>query len=257
MGLLYFPLSRVAFKMTATEASQSPEGEEEVVEVLLPNTTIVTHCILKNDITRLQKAFEDDDDPYKETVAELINARGTNGKAPLDIAATLGRIEMSRELIQRGAEVNSKTSKDYCALHHAAAWGKVSILKVLVDALADLQIKNIHGERARETAMRYNHIECVDFLDWAEAKNTLLDTIRNFQEIITDPEKIQGKLAKEDKNIIVNTCKEKTEWVEITTDATTQDFIQQKQGIEEIIQPILQKLNEPPESPQKGQKKGK
>ena len=55
----------------------------------------------------------------------------------------------------------------YTALHHAAAWGKVSLLKVLVDALSDLQLKTAHGEKARETALRYNQTECVDFLDWA------------------------------------------------------------------------------------------
>lgn len=55
----------------------------------------------------------------------------------------------------------------YCAMHHAAAWGKLGVLKVLVEALSDLQQKNIHGERPRETALRYNKTECVDFLDWA------------------------------------------------------------------------------------------
>ena len=55
----------------------------------------------------------------------------------------------------------------YCALHHAAAWGRLGILKVLVEAVADLQLKNISGERAREIALRYSKTECVDFLDWA------------------------------------------------------------------------------------------
>lgn len=47
------------------------------------------------------------------------------------------------------------------------------------------------------------------------------------------------------KNIITNSCKEKTEWVENTSDATTQDFISQRQNLDEIITPIIQKLNEP------------
>ena len=55
----------------------------------------------------------------------------------------------------------------YCAMHHAAAWGKLGVLKALVEAQSDLQQKNVHGERARETALRYNKTECVDFLDWA------------------------------------------------------------------------------------------
>ena len=55
----------------------------------------------------------------------------------------------------------------YAALHHAAAWGKVDCLKMLVDNGADLQLKTKHGERAREIALRYNQTECVDYLDWA------------------------------------------------------------------------------------------
>lgn len=34
---------------------RSDEAEEEDVEVLLPNSTIVTHCIYKNDPLRLAK----------------------------------------------------------------------------------------------------------------------------------------------------------------------------------------------------------
>jgi len=93
-----------------TENVDAPQDE---VEILLPNTTIVTHCILKNDIPRLIKSFEDDTDPFKETIGELINNRDDNGKSPLDIAATLGRADMVRELLQRGADVKSATSKGF------------------------------------------------------------------------------------------------------------------------------------------------
>ncbi|VDI77963.1 Hypothetical predicted protein [Mytilus galloprovincialis] len=237
----------------------TPDGEQEEkeVEILLPNTTIVTHCILKNDSQRFVRCFEDDEDAFKDTVAELINQRGEDGKSPLDLAATLGRGDISKELIQRGADVLAVNCQGYCAMHHAAAWGKLGVLKVLVEALSDLQQKNIHGERPRETALRYNKTECVDFLDWAEAKVDLQNFIKTTQETLADGEKVQGRLTKDDKNIITNTCKEKAEWVERTTDATTKDFITQKMALEEVINPIMQKLNEPVESPQKGAKKGK
>lgn len=233
----------------------TPEGEQEekVVEILLPNTTIVTHCILKNDTQRLVKCFEDDEDEYKDTVADLINQRGEDGKSPLDVAATLGRVDISRELIQRGADVMSVNCQGYSAMHHAAAWGKLGVLKALVEAQSDLQQKNVHGERARETALRYNKTECVDFLDWAEAKVDLLNFIKTTQETLADPDKVQGRLSKDDKNIITNTCKEKAEWVERTSDATTKDFITQKMALEEVINPILQKLNEPP--PERSEKR--
>jgi len=98
--------------MTLTETPNTEEPQEEV-EILLPNTTIVTHCILKDDIPRLRKSFEDETDPFKETIAELINQRDGDGKAPLDICSSLGRVDMIKELLQRGAEVNAVTPKGW------------------------------------------------------------------------------------------------------------------------------------------------
>lgn len=243
--------------MTLQEGDNQEEAQDEI-EILLPNTTIVTHCILKDDIPRLTKSFEDDSDPFKETIAELLNQRDNDGKSPLDISATLGRCDMTKELLQRGADVNSTTPKGFCALHHAAAWGRLEVLKILVEFNCDLQQRNVHGERARETALRYNHTECVDYLDWAEAKVALLDTVKQIQETIQDPEKVMGRLTKDDKTIALNTCKEKAEWVESNPGATTQDFIEQKALLDEILAPVLLKLTEPREEvPQKSQKKSK
>ena len=53
------------------------------------------------------------------------------------------------------------------ALHRAADWGKIDVVKLLVENGADMQATTTYGERARESALRYRHIECVDYLDWA------------------------------------------------------------------------------------------
>lgn len=55
----------------------------------------------------------------------------------------------------------------YSPLHYAAAWGRLGNIKVLVEFSCNLQQRNAHTERPRETAVRYNQTECVDFLDWA------------------------------------------------------------------------------------------
>ena len=52
-------------------------------------------------------------------------------------------------------------------MHRAAAWGHPDCLKVLITNGADLQICNVHGERAREAAARYQKDSCVDYLDRA------------------------------------------------------------------------------------------
>ncbi|KAK7471594.1 hypothetical protein BaRGS_00035757, partial [Batillaria attramentaria] len=224
-----------------SEVSQS----QSMSEVLLPDTTIVTHCIYKNDLERLLKSFDDDTDQYKEQLPELINERDDDGKSPLDLAASFGRVDICRELLKRGADITTITEKGYCPMHHAAAWGRVGVLKVFVEFNANLQQRNVHGERPRETAARYNQTECVDFLDWAEAKVNLSDYIKLCHESVTDPEKAAGRVAKDEKTLVMSQCKEKTEWLETTADATTQDFITQKQAMEEVLGPIMQKLSEP------------
>lgn len=239
--------------MTQLEEENQDEQQEEEQEVLLPNTTIVTHCILKNDISRLTQCFENDADPYKETVSEQLNQRDDDGKSPLDIASALDRADMIKELLQRGADVNSVTEKGYSPLHYAAAWGRIGNMKVLVEFNCNLQQRNVNNERPRETAIRYNQTECVDYLDWAEAKVALLDLCRQTQETVQDPDKVMGRLTKEDKSVAINSCKEKSEWVESTPGATTQDFIEQKDNLDEILAPILLKLTEP--LPEKSEKR--
>ena len=91
--------------------TETPPEEESQEEVLLPDTTIVTHCIYKNDLERLVKSFEDDTDPYKDSINELMNERDEDGKSPLDLAASFGRVDICRELLKRGADLTLITEK--------------------------------------------------------------------------------------------------------------------------------------------------
>ena len=70
--------------------------------------------------------------------------------------------------------IKLNTIAGYTALHRAASWGHTDCLRVLVTNGADLQIRNAHGERAREAAARYKKDNCVDYLDRA-------GTLRHFK----------------------------------------------------------------------------
>ncbi|GFN73507.1 ankyrin repeat domain-containing protein 45 [Plakobranchus ocellatus] len=228
------------------EGEDQGEGEDSEIEQLLPGTNIITHCIYKNDPNRLIRCFEDDQDPYKADVLDLLNERDENGKSPLDLAACLGRNQITKELLQRGADVNNITTKGYSCLHYAAVWGRMPVVKMLIEHGADLRQTNAHGERPREAAIRYNHEECVDFLDWAEAKTLLQEAIKHTQDTIADVDKaVAGRMTKEEKTISLNTAKEKQEWLDSTEDATTQDFIAQRIALMDVVGPVLQKLLEP------------
>ena len=66
---------------------------------------------VKGDIEQLKQLFDDSENPIASDPATVINRRSREGKSALDMAAMLGRKEIVRELMERGADVNSKTSK--------------------------------------------------------------------------------------------------------------------------------------------------
>lgn len=98
-------------------------------------------------------------DNYK-VVAEHIKA-GTDidkkdamsGSTPLITAASFGKIKIARALIDAGADLSIKNNDGATALHVAAFFGRVEIVQMLIDAKADKTIRNNFGATARESVM--------------------------------------------------------------------------------------------------------
>ena len=65
----------------------------------------------KGDIERLRELFEDPESIFSTDPTRALNKRDNDGKSALDIAAMLGRKEIVRELLERGAQINSRTKK--------------------------------------------------------------------------------------------------------------------------------------------------
>lgn len=199
----------------------------------------------KGDVERFRELFDDPESLYSTDPGKALNERDKEGKSALDIAAMLGRKEMVRELLERGADVNFQTKRGYTALHRAASWGHPDCLKVLVTNGADLQIHNVHGERAREAAARYRKDSCVDYLDRAEAQKALVSVITSMKETISDPEKHLGRFTREDKLSGNRFCDEKNDWLESHKEnATVEEIYKQKHELEELLKPILSKLED-------------
>lgn len=199
----------------------------------------------KGDVERFIELFEDPESDYARDPSRVLNARNEDGKSALDLAAMLGRKEMIRELLERGADINSQTKRGYTALHRAASWGHPDCLKVMVLNGADLQIHNTHGERAREIAARYHKDSCVEYLDRAEAQQALLFVISSMKDTITDPEKHLGRFTREDKLNGNRFCDEKSDWLEAHKEnASVEEIYRQKYELEELLKPMLSKLEE-------------
>ncbi|KAI5837291.1 ankyrin repeat-containing domain protein [Morchella snyderi] len=97
-----------------------------------------------------------------------INGRNDKGYTPLQRAAENGDIDLIKLLLDAGAEVNRKTAtQDHpTPLHAAAGNGHLETVKFLIDAGAELDAEaaNTTGATALQTAAERGHIEVVKLL---------------------------------------------------------------------------------------------
>ncbi|MEX2382158.1 MAG: ankyrin repeat domain-containing protein [Opitutales bacterium] len=109
------------------EAPERPAIETETIDEQ------IVAAVMENNLSTLRQLL--DAHPDKITITG-----GTWSKPLLHCAAWEGRLEIARELLQRGADVNARCETDHaCAIHFAAERGHLDIVRLLADAGADLE----------------------------------------------------------------------------------------------------------------------
>lgn len=91
----------------------------------------------------------------------LREARDHAGRTPLLLATELNHIDAARVLIDAGADVNAKDSKQDSPYLLAGAEGRLEILKMTLDHGADLTSTNRYGGTALIPAAERGHVEVV------------------------------------------------------------------------------------------------
>lgn len=180
-----------------------------------------------------------------EVEKENLHLEETNndGKTPLEVACTFGRLPIIEVLVQFGANVKAISERGYTLAHWAATWGSLDVLKYLLNSGVDLLGKNMHGETVCDVARRYDQKECLLFLLKEEAMVLLKRRAQEIKEMINDPEKNMGRLDKNDKNIANKSCDEKSSWVDQNRENGTLEQVQTKSvELENQVKPILIKL---------------
>ncbi len=74
-----------------------------------------------------------------------------SGATPLMSAATFGKPAVAKALIDANADLDIKNNEGSTALHVAAFFCRIEIVQMLIDAKADKTIKNSYGAIPRET----------------------------------------------------------------------------------------------------------
>jgi len=73
---------------------------------------IAIECAASGNIERFVRCFDDENDPFHDSVASLINTRSSDdSKSALDWASLIGNVAMVSELIKRGADINAVSEK--------------------------------------------------------------------------------------------------------------------------------------------------
>jgi ankyrin repeat protein len=120
----------------------------------IANTNTVVKKTVKKPSIDIQMAVISGN---REAVKQHIDA-GTDinqkdamsGSTPLMTAATFNKPEIAKALIDAHADLSIKNNDGGTALHSAAFFGRIEIVQMLIDAKADKTVKNNFGATPRE-----------------------------------------------------------------------------------------------------------
>ena len=99
-----------------------------------------------------------------------INSKDRMGETPLIEASEEGLTEVVRVLVDKKVNLNAVNVRKRTALSRAASKGYTEIVKILVDAGADINIKDKYGKTALTYASEKKYTKIVEILKKAGAK---------------------------------------------------------------------------------------
>jgi ankyrin repeat protein len=89
-----------------------------------------------------------------------VNAKSATNSTPLHDAALGGSVEVTRLLLDKGAEIEARESEsDSTPLHVAAGWGRMEVVRLLIERGARKDVKNKAGKTPAEVAVEAGYSE--------------------------------------------------------------------------------------------------
>jgi ankyrin repeat protein len=88
-----------------------------------------------------------------EAGTDINQKEAMSGSTPLMSAATFNKTEIAKALINANADLTIKNNDGGTVLHTAAFFGRIEIVQLLMDAKADKTVRNSFGATPREIVM--------------------------------------------------------------------------------------------------------
>jgi uncharacterized protein len=126
--------------------------------------------------------------------ALLANAWSEDGFTPLHFAAFFGHPDAAKLLIERGADLEARSTNEQFALdaaplHSASAAGQLEVCRVLLEAGADVNAVQHGGYTALLDAAANKNQELIDFLlERGADRSARLDDGRGVDDLLSPPE---------------------------------------------------------------------
>ncbi|XP_022350618.1 protein phosphatase 1 regulatory subunit 12A isoform X6 [Enhydra lutris kenyoni] len=147
-------------------------AEEEAMEELLQNE-------VNRQGVDIEAARKEEERIMLRDARQWLNSGHINdvrhaksGGTALHVAAAKGYTEVLKLLIQAGYDVNIKDYDGWTPLHAAAHWGKEEACRILVDNLCDMEMVNKVGQTAFDVADE----DILGYLEELQKKQNLLHT---------------------------------------------------------------------------------
>jgi quinoprotein dehydrogenase-associated probable ABC transporter substrate-binding protein len=105
---------------------------------------------------------------YKLTPLMIVASEQPAGSRTMRLLQTLGPVEVARELLSRGVDVNATNVAGVTALMIAAAHDNSAMIGLLLQAGADPRAKSAEGETARDIATKNDNLAAVRTLSLLE-----------------------------------------------------------------------------------------
>eukprot|EP00074_Homo_sapiens_P096393 XP_016874817.1 protein phosphatase 1 regulatory subunit 12A isoform X16 [Homo sapiens] len=164
-------------------------AEEEAMEELLQNE-------VNRQGVDIEAARKEEERIMLRDARQWLNSGHINdvrhaksGGTALHVAAAKGYTEVLKLLIQAGYDVNIKDYDGWTPLHAAAHWGKEEACRILVDNLCDMEMVNkvLHSEKRDKKSPL---IESTANMD----NNQSQKTFKNKETLIIEPEKNASRI---------------------------------------------------------------
>ena len=88
-----------------------------------------------------------------------VNAKDNNGLTPLCFCAAKGHLDVARALIEAGADVNAKKDNGVTPLHMCAYYGHLEVSRALIEKGADVNAKEDDGVTPLYVCTQEGHLE--------------------------------------------------------------------------------------------------